>query len=45
MNYRQYLPGFGEPKDGFHRINTDSKNGGIIVIVKRNLIVTRLSSY
>jgi alpha-galactosidase len=34
MSYRQDLPGYGEPMegmwDGFQRINTESKNGGII---------------
>ena len=40
MTYRQDLPGFGEPKDGFwdgyQRINTDSKSGGIIGVFKQN---------
>ncbi len=38
MSYRQDLPGFGEPMegmwDGFQRINTDTKNGGIIGIFR-----------
>jgi alpha-galactosidase len=38
MSYRQDLPGFGEPKegmwDGFQRINTESKTGGIIGVFR-----------
>ncbi|MBU3113315.1 glycoside hydrolase family 36 protein [Clostridium lacusfryxellense] len=38
MSYRQDLSGFSEPMegswDGFQRINTDSKNGGIIGIFR-----------
>jgi len=38
MSYRQDLKGFGEPKegmwDGFQRMNTDSKSGGIIGIFR-----------
>jgi len=38
MSYRQDLPGFGEPQegswDGFQRINSDTKSGGIIGIFK-----------
>lgn len=38
MAYRQDLPGFGEPMegmwDGFQRINTDSKTGGIIGVFR-----------
>lgn len=38
MSFRQDLPGFGEPKegfwDGFQRINTDTKNGGIIGVFR-----------
>ncbi len=49
MSFRQDLPGFGEPMegmwDGFQRINTETKNGGIIGIfrhgaVGKNRIVT-----
>lgn len=49
MSYRQDLHGFGEPKegcwDGFQRINTDNKTGGIIGVfrhgaVESNRIVT-----
>ncbi|MEZ0607768.1 alpha-galactosidase [Fibrella sp. WM1] len=40
MTFRQDLPGFGEPKegmwDGFQRINTDTKKGGIIGIFRHN---------
>ena len=39
MSFRQDLPGFGEPKegywDGFQRINTDSKDGGIIGVFRQ----------
>ena len=39
MSYRQDLAGFGEPKngmwDGFQRINTETKSGGIIGIFKQ----------
>jgi alpha-galactosidase len=38
MSYRQDLAGFGEPKegmwDGFQRINTDSKKGGIVGVFR-----------
>jgi alpha-galactosidase len=38
MNFRQDLPGFGEPQeghwDGFQRINTDTKNGGVIAVFR-----------
>jgi alpha-galactosidase len=38
MSYRQDLAGFGEPKegawDGFQRINTDSKEGGIVGVFR-----------
>jgi alpha-galactosidase len=38
MVYRQDLPGFGEPAeghwDGFQRINTDSKSGGIVGVFR-----------
>jgi alpha-galactosidase len=40
MRFRQDLPGFGEPTegqwDGFQRINTESKTGGIAGIFKQN---------
>jgi alpha-galactosidase len=40
MLYRQDLQGFGEPAngqwDGFQRINTDMKNGGIVGIFRQN---------
>ncbi len=39
MSFRQDLPGFGEPKDGmwdgFQRINTETKKGGIIGIFRQ----------
>ena len=38
MSFRQDLPGFGEPMegmwDGFQRINTETKNGGIIGVFR-----------
>ncbi len=38
MSYRQDLAGFGEPMegmwDGFQRINTDSKRGGIVAVFR-----------
>ena len=44
MSYRQDLANFGEPMegcwDGFQRINTDSKNGGIIGIFRHGAIET-----
>jgi alpha-galactosidase len=44
MSFRQDLPGFGEPMegmwDGFQRINTDSKKGGIIGIFRHEAIET-----
>jgi alpha-galactosidase len=44
MSYRQDLFGFGEPKegswDGFQRINTETKSGGIIGIFKHGSIET-----
>jgi alpha-galactosidase len=40
MLYRQDLQGFGEPAngqwDGFQRINTDTKTGGIVGVFKQN---------
>jgi len=45
MSYRQDLPGFGEPAeghwDGFQRINTDQKNGGIIAVFRHGAIDTK----
>ena len=39
MSFRQDLPGFGEPSegswDGWTRINTDKKNGGIIGVFRQ----------
>ncbi len=39
MSYRQDLPGFGEPMegmwDGFQRINTDTRRGGIIGVFRQ----------
>ncbi len=45
MSYRQDLPGFGEPMegmwDGFQRINTDSKRGGIIGVFRQGATETK----
>ena len=45
MNYRQDLQGFGEPTegmwDGFQRINTDRKQGGIIGIFRQGAVETK----
>jgi len=45
MSYRQDLPGYGEPMegmwDGFQRINTESKNGGIIGIFRHGALETK----
>ena len=42
MSYRQDLPGFGEPTnghwDGFQRINTDAKSGGIIGVFRHGAV-------
>jgi alpha-galactosidase len=40
MIFRQDLPGFGEPTegnwDGFQRINTENKSGGIVGVFRQN---------
>ncbi|MFA5818415.1 MAG: alpha-galactosidase [Bacteroidales bacterium] len=45
MSFRQDLPGFGEPAegmwDGFQRINTETKNGGIIGIFRHGAVETK----
>lgn len=45
MSYRQDLPGFGEPQegmwDGFQRINTDTKEGGIIAVFRHGAIESK----
>jgi alpha-galactosidase len=42
MSFRQDLPGFGEPTegmwDGFQRINTETKNGGIIGVFRHGAV-------
>ena len=42
MNYRQDLPGFGEPQegmwDGFQRLNTETNKGGIIAVFRHGAI-------
>jgi alpha-galactosidase len=44
MSFRQDLPGFGEPMegmwDGFQRINTESKSGGIIGVFRHGAVET-----
>jgi alpha-galactosidase len=44
MSFRQDLPGFGEPMegswDGFQRINTETKSGGIIAVFRHGAIET-----
>jgi alpha-galactosidase len=45
MSYRQDLRGFGEPKDGswdgFQRINTELKTGGIIGVFRDGAVESR----
>ena len=45
MSYRQDLRGFGEPRegswDGFQRINTESKTGGIIGVFRHGAIESK----
>ena len=45
MSFRQDLPGFGEPMegmwDGFQRINTESKNGGIIGVFRHGSVESK----
>jgi alpha-galactosidase len=45
MSFRQDLPGYGEPKegtwDGFQRINTDTKAGGIIGVFRHGAVETK----
>ncbi|HLG40105.1 MAG TPA: glycoside hydrolase family 36 protein, partial [Chitinophagaceae bacterium] len=45
MSYRQDLPGFGEPKegmwDGFQRINTETKKGGIAGVFRQGSMETK----
>jgi len=45
MSFRQDLPGFGEPMegmwDGFQRINTEIKNGGIIGVFRHGAVETK----
>jgi alpha-galactosidase len=40
MSFRQDLPEFGEPQegawDGFARINTETKSGGLVGVFRRN---------
>jgi len=42
MSYRQDLPGFGEPQegmwDGYQRLNTESKNGGIVAVFRHGAV-------
>ena len=45
MGYRQDLPGFGEPMegmwDGFQRINSDNKTGGIIGVFRHGAVESK----
>ena len=45
MSYRQDLPGFGEPMegswDGYQRINTETKAGGIIGVFRHGAVANR----
>lgn len=45
MSYRQDLPGYGEPTegmwDGYQRINTETKNGGIIGVFRHGSLETK----
>ena len=45
MSYRQDLPGYGEPMegmwDGFQRINTETKEGGIVGIFRHGSVETK----
>lgn len=45
MSFRQDLKGYGEPKegfwDGFQRINTDSRSGGMVAVFKQNALENR----
>jgi len=45
MSYRQDLPGYGEPMegmwDGFQRINTETKDGGIIGVFRHGAVETK----
>ncbi len=45
MSFRQDLPGFGEPMegmwDGFQRINTETKDGGIIGIFRHGSVESK----
>jgi len=45
MSFRQDLPGFGEPMegmwDGFQRINTETKTGGIIGVFRHGSVEAR----
>jgi alpha-galactosidase len=42
FSFRQDLPGFGEPQeggwDGFQRINTDTRSGGIVGVFRHNSV-------
>jgi alpha-galactosidase len=45
MSYRQDIPGFGEPMegmwDGFQRINTETKDGGIVGIFRHGSVESK----
>ncbi len=44
MSFRQDLPGFGEPRegmwDGFQRLNTETKIGGIVAVFRHGAVET-----
>lgn len=44
MSFRQDLPGFGEPQegawDGFARVNTETKSGGLVGVFRHNAAET-----
>jgi len=45
MSFRQDLPGFGEPMeggwDGFQRINTETRSGGIIAVFRHGSVESK----
>ncbi len=45
MSFRQDMPGFGEPMegmwDGFQRINTETKSGGIVGVFRHGAVDTK----
>ena len=45
MSFRQDLPGLGEPQegmwDGFQRLNTETRNGGIIAVFRHGAVESK----